>query len=77
MAPVVHHTEGIACICKIVLTLWDAQVMNPSHHGTLHHLRHCPPTHSGCTRMHVKNGGSKYILGEEALAVAVMWTILS
>jgi len=26
--------------------------------------------------MHVESGGSKYILGEEALAVAVKWTIL-
>jgi len=70
-------TDGIACICKVVLTLWDAQVMNPSImidstiRGTAF------PTTQDVTEMHVKSGGSKHILGEEALAVAVMWTILN
>src|SRR5882724_7017944 len=70
-------TEGIACICKVVLTLWDAQVMNPSTmvHSTIRGTA-LPPTQD-VTEMNVKNDGSKYILGEEALAVAVTWMILS
>ena len=61
-------TEGIACICKVVLTLWDAQVMNLSImvHSTISGTA-LPPTQD-VTEIHVESGGSKYILGEEALA---------